>query len=448
MKYKKIRQRIVNHPPRFLAMGFFAVILIGSLLLMLPFAQGEGQNTTYLDALFTATSAVCVTGLTTVATVSHWTLFGQIVIILLIQIGGLGFMTITTVMAMVLGKRITLNDRLIIKEQMNTVSLSGMVKLIRYVLASTFIIEGIGALLLSFQFIPEFGLARGLYVSIFQSISSFCNAGFDVLGTASIVKYNNNPLILLTIGSLIILGGLGFNVYMDVTANKLNFRKYALHTKIVLSMTGILLLAGTIGFLTLEALNANTMADMSFSTKTLNAFFQSVTTRTAGYFSMDQAQLTDPSIMLSIILMFIGGSPAGTAGGIKTVTFAMLLLMTYSEIKGNRDLEIFQRRISIDQGKRAISIMVLGLSWVLTATFVLLALEPFALQDLLFEVTSAFATVGLTRNLTPQLTEISKSVLILSMYIGRVGTMTLVFAFANNKDKKYHKEAYGNVIIG
>lgn len=448
MKVKKIRHRVVNNPPRFLAMGFFAVIFIGSLLLMLPFATQEGQTTTYMDALFTATSAVCVTGLTTVITATHWTLFGQIVIITLIQIGGLGFMTIATVLAMVLGKRITLNDRLIIKEQMNTVSLSGMVKLIRYVLASTFIIEGVGALLLSIQFVPEFGFARGIYTSIWQAISSFCNAGFDVLGSSSIVEYNTNPLVVLTIGFLIIFGGLGFNVYMDLTANRLNYKKYALHTKIVLTMTATLLIGGTLGFLVLEFFNEGTLDGMNLFAKTLNSFFQSVTTRTAGYFSIDQGQLTDPSVMLSTVLMFIGGSPAGTAGGIKTVTFAMLLLMTYSEIKGNDDLEIFNRRIAAEQGKRAISIMVLGLGWVLAVTFIMLAVEPVALEDLLFEVTSAFGTVGLTRNLTPNLTNLSKSLLILSMYIGRVGTMTLVFAFANNKDKKMHKEAYGNVIIG
>lgn len=448
MKYRKIRHHIIKNPPSFLALGFFMVIIIGSLLLMLPIATVEGNATTYMDALFTATSAVCVTGLTTVITASHWSVFGQIIIIILIQIGGLGVMTIATVMAMILGKRITLNDRLIIKEQMNTVDISGMVKLIRYVLASTFIIEGIGALFLSFQFIPEFGLGRGIYVSIFQAISSFCNAGFDVLGPNSIVDYNANALVVLTIAFLIIFGGLGFNVYMDVTANKFNYRKYALHTKIVLTMTAILLFVGTAGFFLLEYLNPKTMGDMDIFTKTLNAFFQSVTTRTAGYFSVNQAGLTDPSVMLSIVLMFIGGSPAGTAGGIKTVTLAMLLLMTYSEIKGNHDLEVFQRRISIDQGKRAIAIMVLGLNLVLVITFVLLAVEPIPFEDLLFEVTSAFGTVGLTRNLTPQLSGISKFLLILSMYIGRVGTMTLVFAFANNKDKKYHKEAYGNVIIG
>lgn len=448
MKVKKIRHRVVNNPPRFLAMGFFAVIFIGSLLLMLPFATQEGQATTYMDALFTATSAVCVTGLTTVVTASHWTLFGQIVIIILIQIGGLGFMTIATVMAMVLGKRITLNDRLIIKEQMNTVSLSGMVKLIRYVLASTFIIEGMGALLLSFQFVPEFGLAKGIYISIFQAISSFCNAGFDILGNSSIVPYNTNPLVVLTIGILIILGGLGFNVYMDLTANKLNYKKYALHTKIVLSITGILLIVGTLGFLGLESFNQGTLEGMDVFSKILNSFFQSVTTRTAGYFSIDQGQLTDPSVMLSTLLMFIGGSPAGTAGGIKTSTFAMLLLITFSEIRGSSEIEIFNRRISSDQGKRAISIMMLGLAWVLMITLIMLAVEPVAFADLLFEVTSAFGTVGLTRNLTPNLTALSKLLLILSMYIGRVGTMTLVFAFANNKDKKMYKEAYGNVIIG
>lgn len=448
MAKKKVKHYLMKNPPRFLAMGFFMVILIGSLLLMLPFATNVGEVTTYMDALFTATSAVCVTGLTTVITATHWTLFGQIIIILLIQIGGLGFMTMATILAMLLGKRITLNDRLIIQTQMSTDSLTGMVKLIRYVIASTFIIEGIGAVLLAIQFIPEFGWAKGVYFSIFQAISSFCNAGFDVLGSTSIVGYNTNPLVVLTIALLIVMGGLGFNVYMDITAHKLKFRSYALHTKIVLTMTALLLIAGTLGFLILEFSNKGTIAELGFGSKVLNALFQSITTRTAGYFSIDQGLLTDPSVFLSSVLMFIGGSPAGTAGGIKTVTFAMILLITYSEIKGNTDLEIFQRRISQDQGKRAVAITVLGLLWVVGITFILLALEPAPLEDLLFEVTSAFGTVGLTRNLTPSLTNISKSLLILSMYLGRVGTMTLVFAFAANKDKKLYKEPYGNVIIG
>ena len=446
-EYKR-HKRFIKNPPRVLALGFLSVIFLGSLLLMLPIASNEGTVTHYLDALFTATSAVCVTGLTTVITAEHWTLFGQIVIILLIQFGGLGFMTLATMVAMLLGKRITLNDRLIIKEQMNTFGLTGMVRLIRYVIASTFIIEGIGALLLSLQFIPEFGLSRGIYYSIFHSISSFCNAGFDVLGSTSLMKYQSNPLILLTVSSLIVVGGLGFNVYMDLTTNKLNFKKYALHTKIVLLMTLVLLLFGGLGFFFLESHNPGTLEGLSLGDQILNSYFQSVTTRTAGYYSFDQGMISDPSTILSSILMFIGGSPAGTAGGIKTVTFFMLLLITYSEIKGNDGLEIFNRRIAVEQSRRAIAILMIALLWVMIITIIMLGLEPFPFEDLLYEVTSAFGTVGLTKNLTPQLTSISKILLIISMYLGRVGTITLVFSFANNKKKKQYKEAYGNVIIG
>lgn len=443
----KVKDSIQESPPRFLVSGFLVVIVLGALLLHLPIASKEGIWTPLLDCFFTATSATCVTGLVTVNTAAHWTTFGHIIIILLIQIGGLGFMTVATLMALLLGKRITLKDRLIIQEQMNTFSLSGMVKLIRYVIISTFLIEGVGAILLSFKFIPMFGL-KGIWYSIFHSISSFCNAGFDILGPNSLNDYITSPIVMLTVSFLIILGGVGFNVYMDITSNKLNFKKYTLHTKIVLVMTVILLMVGFFGVLILEYDNPETIGNQGALGKILGSWFQSVTVRTAGYTSVDQGALKDSTAAICMLLMFIGGAPAGTAGGIKTTTFATLWMVLINEIKGNEDIVVFERRIKFSVIRKAIAILMIGALWVAFVIFVMLIVEPYSLVDISYEVVSAFATVGLTRNLTPSLTTFSQILLIISMYLGRVGTMTLVFALANKKQRSLYKEAYGNIIIG
>lgn len=443
----KVKDSIQESPPRFLVSGFLVVIVLGALLLHLPIASKEGIWTPLLDCFFTATSATCVTGLVTVNTAAHWTTFGHIIIILLIQIGGLGFMTVATLMALLLGKRITLKDRLIIQEQMNTFSLSGMVKLIRYVIISTFLIEGVGAILLSFKFIPMFGL-KGIWYSIFHSISSFCNAGFDILGPNSLNDYITSPIVMLTVSFLIILGGVGFNVYMDITSNKLNFKKYTLHTKIVLVMTAILLMVGFFGVLILEYDNPETIGNQGALGKILGSWFQSVTVRTAGYTSVDQGALKDSTAAICMLLMFIGGAPAGTAGGIKTTTFATLWMVLINEIKGNEDIVVFERRIKFSVIRKAIAILMIGALWVAFVIFVMLIVEPYSLVDISYEVVSAFATVGLTRNLTPSLTTFSQILLMISMYLGRVGTMTLVFALANKKQRSLYKEAYGNIIIG
>jgi len=443
----RVKDSIQESPPRFLVTGFLFVIIIGALLLHLPISSREGIWTPLLDCFFTATSATCVTGLVTLNTAAHWTTFGHVIIMLLIQIGGLCFMTVATLMALLLGKRITLRDRLIIQEQMNTFSLSGMVKLIRYVIVSTLIIEGIGAVLLSFKFIPMFGL-KGIWFSIFHSISSFCNAGFDIIGPNSLNEFINSPLIMLTVSFLIILGGVGFNVYMDITSKKFNFKKYTLHTKIVLVMTSILLLVGFFGVLLLEFDNPETIGNQGALGKILGSWFQSTTVRTAGYTAFDQAALRDSTAVICILLMFIGGSPAGTAGGIKTTTFAALWMVLLNEIRGNEDIVVFKRRVRFSVIRKAIAILMIGVLWVAFVIFMMLIVEPYSLLDISYEAVSAFATVGLTRNLTPNLTAFSQVLIIISMYLGRVGTMTLVFALANKKRRSLYKEAYGNIIIG
>lgn len=442
-----IKSKLESNPPAVLTLGFFLVITVGSILLFLPFSSKNFKFTNFLDCLFISTSSVCVTGLSTINITNQFNAFGKIIIMLLIQIGGLGFMTMATMVAMILGEKITLKNRLIIQEQMGSTKLSGMVKLIRYVMLSTFLIEGLGAVLLSFTFIPKYGV-KGIFYSIFHSVSAFCNAGFDILGTNSLESFNTNSYLLLIISVLIILGGLGFNVYIDISKYKLNFKKYSLHSKIVVVMTIGLLLFGTIVFFILENHNVKTLRNLNFVDKVINSFFQSVTTRTAGFASLSQTGLTESSTILSIFLMFVGGSPASTAGGIKTTTIFLLIVTTISFVQNNDEIEVFSRRISFSIVKRAIGIFVISIILVNSVVFVLSLIEDYSFIDLLFETVSAFATVGLTKDLTPHLKDITKMIIIILMFIGRVGPLTIIFSFYNKVNKKKFKYANGNVIVG
>lgn len=442
-----IKNKLEVNPPAVLTIGFLFIIFVGSLLLYLPFSSVNWNFTNFLDCVFVATSSVCVTGLSTINITSEFNIFGKTIIMLLIQIGGLGFMTMATMVAMILGEKITLRDRLVIQEQMGVNRLSGMVRLIRYVIFSTFIIEGIGALLLSLVFIPKYG-AVGIFHSIFHSISAFCNAGFDILGSSSLEAFNSNKFILLVISFLIIIGGLGFNVYVDFKVSKFRFKKFSLHTKIVLIMSISLLIIGTIAFFILEYYNIDTIGKMSLSDKISNSFFQSVTTRTAGFYSINQTKFTESSTVMSIFLMFIGGSPASTAGGVKTTTFFLLIMTTISFIRNNDDIEAFNRKISFTLVKRAIGILVISLFIINLAVFSLTLIEGYKFIELLFETISAFATVGLSKDLTPYFKDITKCILIVLMFIGRVGPLTIIFSFYNKVNKKKYKYANGNVIIG
>lgn len=443
----KIVLEIEKNPPRLIALSFVLVILIGSILLTLPISSATGEFTNPLDSTFTATSAVCVTGLVTKNTYEHWSSFGQLVIITLIQIGGLGFMTWAILISLVMKKRITLKERLIIHEQMNTISLKGMVKLIIYVLKATFVIELVGAILLSFTFIPQFGLLKGAWYSIFHSISSYCNAGFDIIGPNSISPYVKSIAVVLPISFLIILGGIGFNVFMDITSKK-TFKKLAAHSKLVLTMTAHLLIGGTIIFFILEYSNEQTIKYFTLPEKILASFFQSVTTRTAGYSSINQDLIRDSSAIVSIILMFIGGSPAGTAGGIKTTTLGLLLYSTKSEIKGTEDVVLFQRRIPISTIRKALAIVMISMTWVMGVSLILTITEKTMFINILYEVTSAFGTVGLSRALTPSLTVIGKLLIMLTMYLGRLGPLTLAFAFYKKERKEQYREPKGDILVG
>lgn len=443
---KRLKKYLEDNPPLVLILSFLFLIIVGSLLLSLPISQ-NATKVPYIDCLFTATSSVCVTGLVTVATYSTWSFFGKLIIIILIQMGGLGFMTFATLIALVMGRRITLKDRLIIKEQTNSIDMKGMVKLIRYILISTFTIETIGAFLLMTKFVPMYGF-KGIFYSFFHSISAFCNAGFDILGPNSLIDINTNFFILLVIGLLIVIGGIGFNVILDILHNGFDFKKYSLHSKIVLTTTVLMLSITTVLIFAMEFFNPETIGNLSLTDKISNSVFQAVTLRTAGFSAIDQSKLLDSSSVLSILNMFIGGSPAGTAGGIKTTTFALLIIVALSEIKGQEDVEVFNRRIRFSQVKKALAIITLSMVWVIFVTFAILVIDKAKYLDVVYEVVSAFGTVGLTRSLTPTLNIISKILIISTMYIGRVGSLTILFALSNTKNKKAYKEAHENIIIG
>ncbi len=459
MKQKGLKTNITSilskdnimSPPRILVFGFATVILIGTMLLMLPTASLDNQSVGFVNALFTATSAVCVTGLVVVDTGTHWTIFGKTVILFLIQIGGIGFMSMATLFAVLLGKRISLKERLIIQQAVNQNTLSGVVKFSLYMLGLTFLLESIGALLLSIRFIPEYGLLKGIGYSIFHSVSAFCNAGFDLIGNGrSLTPYVTDPLVTFTVGTLVILGGIGFAVIVDVVSNHKK-KRFTLHTKIVLTMTLFLLTTGTMLFLFFEWNNAATLGGLSMPNKLMASFFQSLTTRTAGFNTVDTAGLTNASKLLTIIFMFIGGSPASTAGGIKTVTFGIILIMALTVIQGKDRVGIFKRDISYSIVNRAITIAVFAMLILIIITMTMTAVESqFEFMDILFEVASALGTVGLSTGVTSQLSNPGKLLLIFTMFTGRVGTLTIAFALANRQQNYRNLVQYPEekVIVG
>ncbi|MDU4892043.1 TrkH family potassium uptake protein [Clostridium culturomicium] len=440
-------------PVQIIAMGFAAIILIGAFLLSLPIATIDGVKTPFIDCIFTSTSAVCVTGLVTVDTGTYWSYFGKTVIMLLIQIGGLGFMSFATLIALIAGKRITLKERLLIRESISLTSLQGIVRFARYILTFTFSIELIGALLLSIQFIPEFGLGKGIYYSIFHAVSAFCNAGFDLMGGySSVTGYSGNALIILTLSALIIIGGLGFYVWDDLYNYKIN-RRLSLQTKVVISMSLFLIVFGFVMFFIFEYSNPATLKEMSMKDKLLSAFFASVSPRTAGFNSIDLAGMSMASVLLTIILMFIGGSPGSTAGGIKTSTAGVLLLTVMSVIKGREDTEVFRKKISKETVYKAFAVVVIALGLVFTVTILLTITESGAgvpFEQYLFEATSAFGTVGLTMGLTQKLTAIGKIIVAITMYAGRIGPLTLLVAIAIRSDNKTNSIKYpeGKILVG
>jgi trk system potassium uptake protein TrkH len=444
-----ITKNIKLAPVQILAIGFALVIFIGGFLLTLPIASVSGQWTPFIDCLFTSTSAVCVTGLVTLDTGTYWSYFGKTVIICLIQVGGLGFMSFATLVALILGKKITLRERLVMQEAMNTFDMQGLVKLAKYILIFTFSVEFLGGVLLSTQFIQDYGFFKGLYYGMFHSISAFCNAGFDLIGNfRSLTPYADNTIIILTIGALVVVGGLGFTVWAEIYNYK-GIRRISLHSKVVIVMTGSLILIGTILMFIFEYNNPGTLKPMTSKGKFLSSVFASVTPRTAGFNSISTSDMSTAGRFLTVILMFIGGSPGSTAGGIKTTTVGIILFTLICVIRGKEDTEVFKKRIPRDLVMRAFIISTLGLGLVIIVTMILSVTEVGAsLEYLIYEATSAFATVGLSLGLTPQLSFVGKIVIAITMYFGRVGPMTVALALANRKIKNSVRYPEDKILVG
>ena len=425
-----------QHAESILALGFLAVILLGTVLLALPIAAKNGQSIGLFDSLFTSTSAVCVTGLVVVDTGTTFSLFGQIVLIVLIQVGGLGFMVFATMLMVMLGRKISIRGRMLIRESMNASSLSDLGSLTRLYLLLSLAIELIGTITLCFRFVPLYGWKHGTWMALFHSVSAFCNAGFDLFGNyASLTAFSGDPLVLLTVASLIILGGLGFSVILETARNRQGFRNLSLHTRIVLMTTLVLLLAGTVFYWIVERTNTETLAGCSEGEKILNAFFQSVTMRTAGFNSFDLSGFRDGSKLFSSLLMIIGASPASTGGGIKTTTIATLTLLMLSVVRGESEVNVARRRLSDDISRRALAVAVLFLTTLLTGTLIISLIENgrFPLEDILFEASSAMGTVGVSAIGTPNLSSASRAILLPMMFLGRVGPLTLAVAVAKRQ---------------
>ena len=424
-------------------LSFLAVILVGSLLLSLPVSSADGNAVSCLDALFTATTATCVTGLVTLPTVSTWSVFGQVVILALIQIGGLGVITIMSALMILLHKRMGIGDRLLIQDAFNLNSLSGIVRFVKRVVLGTFLVEGIGALLYMTVFIPEFGW-KGIWISVFTSISAFCNAGIDIIADNSLCSYATNPVINAVTSLLIILGGIGYIVWWDVLLvlkepvrkKRSFFRNLTLHSKIAIVTTLILIFGGGALILLFEHDNPLTIGNMSVFDKIQVSLFQSVTTRTAGFATIPQQNLTNASSILCLLLMFIGGSPVGTAGGIKTVTIAVLAVSALATIQAENEVSLFDRNISRQAINKAVAVTAMSFAIMFVSTLLLSAVTNADALDILYETVSATATVGLTRDLTPYLNSAGKAVIIGTMYLGRVGPISLALALNSNKKQR------------
>ena len=421
-------------------LGFLLLILIGTGLLSLPIATASGTRAPLLTALFTATTSVCVTGLVVVDTFSYWSMFGKGVILVLIQLGGLGLIAVSSSLFMLLRKSFSVRGRALLRDSFDLESLRGVRHFLRRVVIGVLLIEAVGALLFAFAFVPRYGFLRGIRYAIFHSISAFCNAGLDLIGPSSLLPFQSDAYVLIVTMLLIILGGLGYIVWFDVTSTfqtaaqkrfglRWFFRHIGEHTKLVLGITAALILLGAGLTLALEAKNPATLGAMPWGTRVLNAFFQSVTYRTAGFSTFPQEAMTDGSALLGCIWMFIGGSPMGTAGGVKTVTVAILLLYAYSYIRGGRDAIVFRRRVSDDLVRKAVAILLSSLILTLTATVVLSAVEGIGLTDALYEAFSATGTVGLSRAITPTLHVPGRIIIIICMFLGRIGPVSLALFF-------------------
>lgn len=448
-KGRMSRKKIKLSPTQIIAIAFAVIVLVGACLLTLPIASRNRQSAGFLNALFTSTSATCVTGLVMYDTGSQWSVFGQVVIITLIELGGLGFMSAASAVVFLLRKKVGLRQRMLMAQAMSLDDMNGVVKLQKYVIFGSLSIQAVGALILMLRFLPEYGFGKALAWGVFHSISAFCNAGFDILGTGqSLVTVNHDPVILITIMALISVAGLGFFVWEEVVRVH-NFKKFSVYTKLVLLMTAVLIVGGAALFLLLEWNNPETLGNMGVGQKILNAFFQSVTLRTAGFAAVDQGGLTAAGKGVSILLMLIGGSSGSTAGGIKTVTFLVLVLFVWNRARGRSTVNVFRRSVPSGKVLDAMTITSLICGLAVVGAVVICAASPIGFTDALYETVSALATVGVTTGVTTSLSVVGRILVIIFMYFGRVGVLTISLGFLmGDRAEDRFRYAYTNLLIG
>ncbi len=447
-KKKKIKAR--RSTTRQIAFGFAMIILAGTLLLTLPIANRSGHGD-LLRALFTATSATCVTGLVVADTYQNWTFFGQLVILCMIQVGGLGFMTIGAYISVLLKKRIGLKEREQLQESVNTLEIAGVVRLVKKIVQGALCIEGLGAVLLAGRFIPRFGVMRGIYFSIFHAVSAFCNGGFDLMGVneaySSLVAFEGDVVVNLVVVTLILVGGIGFIVWDDVARHKWHVRRYLLHSKIVITTTLVLTAAGTVLFLITEDQAA--FAGMSPLERFLGALFSSVTPRTAGFNSVDTAALSNSGKIITMVMMFIGGSPGSTAGGVKTTSMVVLLFYAVAMVLNREDINLFGRRLTDEVVKKANAVVIINSTLTIIATVIIMTLQPLLnFEDVLFEVLSAIGTAGMTVGITRDLNMISRVIIIVLMYCGRLGSLSFALVFAQKNTQASVRRPQEKIIVG
>lgn len=439
-----------NSTLKFIALSYVLLILTGALILIIPAATKSGKSISFFEALFTATSAICVNGITLFDTFTHFSLLGQLTILVLIQIGGIGFMTIASMFLMITGRKIGLWSRGALSESISAFQVGGIVKLIRRVVFATLIFEFLGAILLAIRFCPDLGVGTGIYYAIFHSISAFCNAGFDLMGRfsefGSLMPYKTDILVNLTISFLVIIGGLGFVVWNDIYERKFKFSQYKLHSKIVLIATLVLILLGTFVFYFFE--RNLSMANDSENNKWLISFFQSVMARTAGFSTVNISTLSEGSTFFTILLMLIGGSPGSSAGGIKTTTAVIILMSAVSYLKNSEDVNILKRRLDISASKKALSTLVFYLFFIAIGIIIILMSQNLSLSKVAFEVVSAISATGLSTGIVADFTTVSKAIIMVLMFIGKIGSLTFASIFANNTEKIYTRFPEEKVTIG
>ena len=458
-RYKPLRRTRISSI-HLIPLSFLGAILIGTAFLMLPVSSASGDPADFLTALFTATTSVCVTGLVVVDTFSYWSSFGHVVILLLIQIGGLGIITTLSMMMLMARQKFSLGDKLLLQDSLNLSSGRDVFVFLRRVFLGTFMVEGAGALIYAIEFIPSYGIGRGLWFSVFHAVSAFCNAGIDIIGNNSLGSYQSHPLVLAATMMLIIMGGLGYVVWFDIASGirrgwKRGLRadqivnRFSEHTKLVLTLTSVLITAGALVFLAAEWRNPMTLGNLSFADKILNSVFESVTLRTAGFATFPQEGLSEFSCLAAYFIMFIGGSPVGTAGGVKTVTMFLVLASAASYIRGDKEDMLIKKSISQAIMRKASAVVAVSVLTVMALTAMLLAAENVSLTDGLFEVVSACATVGLSRGLTGSLGTAGRLIIIVAMYLGRIGPISMaIFFTGQNAGDRGLRHAEGNYFVG